>query len=44
MPLPAPWIDGLSEGLPVKDIETVRCVETALRQKLEGNDGRAEQT
>jgi DNA-binding MarR family transcriptional regulator len=36
MTLQAPWVDGLSEGLLVKDIETARRVITALRQKLEG--------
>jgi DNA-binding MarR family transcriptional regulator len=37
MDLQAPWVNGLSEGLAVKDIETVRRVITALRRKLEGN-------
>lgn len=38
MRLQAPWINSLSEGLLIKDIETVRRVMTALRKKLEGND------
>ena len=38
MELQAPWVSCLSEGLSVKDIETVRCVVAALRKKLEGND------
>jgi DNA-binding MarR family transcriptional regulator len=38
MRLQAPWINGLSSGLTVKDIETVQRVVTALRQKLEGVD------
>jgi DNA-binding MarR family transcriptional regulator len=38
MELQAPWVSGLSDGLSVKDIETVRGVVAALRQKLEGND------
>jgi DNA-binding MarR family transcriptional regulator len=37
MELQAPWISGLSDGLSVKDIETVRRVVAALRSKLEGN-------
>ena len=43
MRLQAPWINGLSEGLPVKDIQTMHRVILALRQKLEGNEpgGRA---
>lgn len=35
MRLQAPWINTLSDGLPVKDIETVQRVVTALRKKLE---------
>jgi DNA-binding MarR family transcriptional regulator len=42
MELQAPWISGLSDGLSVKDIETVRRVVAALRKKLEGNDQLAE--
>jgi DNA-binding MarR family transcriptional regulator len=38
MRLQAPWINSLSDGLPLKDIETVRRVIMALRKKLEGND------
>jgi DNA-binding MarR family transcriptional regulator len=38
MRLQAPWVNSLSDGLLVKDLETVRRVTTALRQKLEGND------
>jgi DNA-binding MarR family transcriptional regulator len=37
MRLQAPWVDELSEGLRVKDIETTHGVMTALRSKLEGN-------
>lgn len=33
----APWINRLSEGLSVKDIETVHRVMTALRKKLEAD-------
>jgi DNA-binding MarR family transcriptional regulator len=36
MELQAPWIDSLSDGLSVKDIETVHRVVTALRNKLDG--------
>ena len=38
MRLQAPWINGLAEGLPVKDIKTVHQVITALRGKLESNE------
>jgi DNA-binding MarR family transcriptional regulator len=38
MRLQAPWIDGLSEGLSVKDIQTMHRVIGALRQKLESNE------
>ena len=38
MELQAPWVNGLSDGLSVKDLETVHRVVAALRQKLEGND------
>jgi len=38
MDLQAPWVNRLSEGVLVKDIETVRRVTTALRKKLKGND------
>jgi DNA-binding MarR family transcriptional regulator len=37
MRLQAPWINELSEGLRVKDIETTRSVMSALRSKLQGN-------
>jgi DNA-binding MarR family transcriptional regulator len=37
MQLQAPWIDGLSEGLAVKELKTVHRVITALRKKLDGN-------
>jgi DNA-binding MarR family transcriptional regulator len=35
MNLQAPWVNKLSEGLSVKDIETVHRVITAVRKKLE---------
>ena len=38
MRLQSPWINSLSNGLPVKDIETVHRVMAALRKRLEGND------
>ncbi len=38
MDLQGPWINSLSDGLLVKDLETVQRVVTALRKKLEGND------
>jgi DNA-binding MarR family transcriptional regulator len=38
MRLQAPWINSLSNGLSVKDIETVHRVMAAWRNKLEGND------
>jgi len=38
MRLQAPWINGLSEGLSVKDIQTMHRTILALRQKLEGNE------
>ena len=38
MDLQAPWVNRLSEGVLVNDIETVQRVTTALRKKLEGND------
>jgi DNA-binding MarR family transcriptional regulator len=38
MRLQAPWINKLSDGLLVKDIETVHRVTTALRQKLESDE------
>jgi DNA-binding MarR family transcriptional regulator len=41
MRLQAPWVNGLADGLLVKDIETVHRVITGLREKLESNDGDA---
>jgi DNA-binding MarR family transcriptional regulator len=38
MQLQAPWINSLSDGLSVKDIERVHRVIKILRKKLEGND------
>jgi DNA-binding MarR family transcriptional regulator len=38
MRLQAPWINGLSEGLKVKDIETTHRVLSELRSKLEGGE------
>ena len=38
MNLQAPWVNSLSDGLPVKDIETVHRVITAVRKKLEAPD------
>jgi DNA-binding MarR family transcriptional regulator len=43
MRLQAPWINDLSEGLRVKDIETTRNVMSALRSKLQGNGDAEEQ-
>jgi hypothetical protein len=40
--LQAPWINKLSEGLQVEDLEATHRVIAALRQKLEG-DGDAEE-
>jgi DNA-binding MarR family transcriptional regulator len=37
--LQAPWINGLSDGLSIRDIETARRVVAGVRQKLEGSDG-----
>ncbi len=37
MRLQAPWVNNLSEGLSVKDIETMHRIIIALRQKLESN-------
>src|SRR5215475_5620096 len=36
MRLQAPWVNGLSEGLSAKDVETTHRVMLALRQKLDG--------
>ena len=33
--LQTPWVDGLAQGLPIKDIETVHRVMSTLRQRLE---------
>ena len=38
MVLQVPWVNGLSDGLAVKDLETVHRVIVALRTKLEGDD------
>ena len=38
MNLQAPWVNNLSDGLAVKDIETVHRVIKAVRKKLEGLD------
>ena len=38
MELQAPWVNGLADGLSVKDLETVHRVVTALRNKLESNN------
>src|SRR5580700_6733216 len=43
MGLQAPWINGLSDGLLVKDIKTVHRVIAALQKKLEGKDESEEQ-
>jgi DNA-binding MarR family transcriptional regulator len=40
MRLQAPWVNSLSEGLSVKDIETVHRVMTLLRNNLEMNGQR----
>jgi DNA-binding MarR family transcriptional regulator len=42
MSLQAPWINKLSEGIQVKDIETTHSVLTTLRKKLE-SDGATEE-
>jgi DNA-binding MarR family transcriptional regulator len=44
MELQAPWVNDLSDGLSLKDIETVRRVVAALRKKLEGDDELEERT
>ncbi|NOJ39850.1 MarR family winged helix-turn-helix transcriptional regulator [Bradyrhizobium australiense] len=36
--LQAPWVNGLSQGLSVKEIEAAHRVIAALRQKLDGED------
>jgi len=40
MDLQAPWVNNLSDGLPVKDMEAVDRVMTAMRKKLEDNGAR----
>ena len=42
MRLQAPWVNELSDGLAVEDLETTRRVVAALRRRLEG-DGDAEE-
>jgi len=42
MRLQAPWANTLSEGLSLKDLETVHRVVTALRRRLESNSGSQE--
>jgi DNA-binding MarR family transcriptional regulator len=42
MRLQTPWINDLSAGVQVKDVETARRVITALRKKLEGNQDAGE--
>ena len=37
MQLQAPWVNALSDGLSLKDLETVHRVVLALRDKLENN-------
>lgn len=37
MRLQAPWVNGISQGLPVKDIETTRDVIGTLRRNLAGD-------
>jgi DNA-binding MarR family transcriptional regulator len=44
MRLQAPWINGLSDGLLVKDMKAVHHVITTLRRKLEGSDESEEQS
>jgi DNA-binding MarR family transcriptional regulator len=44
MRLQAPWINSISAGLAIRDIETVHRVMTALRKKLEGNEDVRERT
>jgi DNA-binding MarR family transcriptional regulator len=41
MRLQEPWINRLSDGLSIKDIETARRVAAALRKRLEGGEERA---
>jgi len=44
MRLQAPWVNGLSDGLAVKDIETTRNVMRTLRSKLEDDADTEAQT
>ncbi|ENN84534.1 putative transcription regulator protein [Rhizobium freirei PRF 81] len=44
MRLQAPWVNELSEGLRIQDIETMREVMLALRGKLERNTDIAEES
>src|ERR1043166_7574912 len=39
MSLQVPWVNSLADGLTVKDMETLRRIVVALRQKLEASDG-----
>ncbi|WP_442869741.1 hypothetical protein [Bradyrhizobium sp. CCBAU 65884] len=39
MALQTPWVNGLSEGLSVKDLQTVHRVVPALQKKLESHEG-----
>ena len=39
MQLQAPWINGLSDGIPVEDIKTMRNVIRTLRLRLENGKG-----
>ena len=39
MSLQAPWVNSLADGLTVKDMEMLRRIVIALRQKLEASDG-----
>jgi DNA-binding MarR family transcriptional regulator len=43
MRLQVPWVNSLSDGFLVKDIEAARRVMTALRKRLEGNGEPEEQ-
>ena len=43
MRLQAPWVNRLSEGLQIQDIETTRSVMTALRRRLETDMNAEEQ-
>lgn len=38
MALQAPWINSLSEGIPIRELQTFHRVVLALRQKLESNE------